>query len=241
MNSGTKVMLLTPLAAALVGLLVGLGLNPLVTALPRWRRELPAEEGLYLRLKRRPLWLALLNAGAYALVWATPRPAVEGFLLSLYSSLLLLIAVIDLETRLIPHVLIYPAILLALLASPLDPRLTWQRAVVGGVTGFLFFALLAWLTGLLFRLIFRLTGKAAGGPASALAGFGGGDVNLAAFIGCIVGFPGVLTGLAAGILLGGVVSLLLLLTGRGPRGTFIPYGPFLCAGGWYALMVAPQL
>ncbi len=230
-------MLLTPLAAALVGLLVGLGLNPLVTALPRWRRELPAEEGLYLRLKRRPLWLALLNAGAYALVWATPRPAVEGFLLSLYSSLLLLIAVIDLETRLIPHVLIYPAILLALLASPLDPRLTWQRAVVGGVTGFLFFALLAWLTGLLFRL----TGKAAGGPASALAGFGGGDVNLAAFIGCIVGFPGVLTGLAAGILLGGVVSLLLLLTGRGPRGTFIPYGPFLCAGGWYALMVAPQL
>lgn len=205
----------TPLVATGVGLMVGAGLSPLAGLLPKTARIPPAEDGLYVRLKRRPLWLALANALIYALVWWSGRPPVVALFLSLYASILLLIAVIDLETRLIPDALIYPAILLALGGSLVDPRLTWQSALLGGVLGFVIFYAVAWITR---------------------GGISGGDVKLATFIGSVAGFPAVLSALVVGILAGGIVSLLLLATGRATRRTFIPYGPFLCLGGVYALL-----
>ncbi|MDQ7028517.1 MAG: A24 family peptidase [Ardenticatenia bacterium] len=200
----------------LVGLAVGFGLNPLVDTLPTFRRSsLPADNGVYVRLQRRPCWLALLNGVAYTLAWWKFPSPVEALAVSLYSSVLLLILIVDLETRLIPHVLIYPATFIALIGSTVDPRLTPQSALLGGVVGFVIFYAVAWLTR---------------------GGIGWGDVNLAAFVGCITGFPDVLTGLTVGILLGGLISLGLLVSRRVPRNTFIPYGPFLCLGGWYAMM-----
>ncbi len=199
-----------------VGLAVGVGMDALADVLPALgRTSLPADDGIFVRLRRRRLWLALLNGTAYGLAWWRFASPLAAAAVSLYSSVLLLVMVIDLETRLIPYALIYPAIAVALLGSLVDPRLTWKSALVGGATGFVLFYLVAWLTR---------------------GGIGGGDVNLAAFVGCIAGFPGVFTGLAVGILVGGVVSLLLLASRRVPRNTFIPYGPFLCLGGWYAMM-----
>jgi len=65
---------------------------------------------------------------------------------------------------------------------------------------------------------------------------GGGDVKLAAFIGLITGFPLVIEALVLGTLIGGVVSLVLLITRVRGRRDAIPYGPFLIAGAVITLL-----
>ena len=63
-----------------------------------------------------------------------------------------------------------------------------------------------------------------------LPGFGFGDVKLAGLIGLILGFPVVLFGLLAGMVLGGLGAGWLLLSGRVRLRTAIPYGPYLAGG-----------
>jgi prepilin signal peptidase PulO-like enzyme (type II secretory pathway) len=66
-------------------------------------------------------------------------------------------------------------------------------------------------------------------------GLGMGDVTLATFIGLATGFPSAIVAVVLGVLLGGFVSVLLLLTRRATLQTAIPYGPFLVLGGLVAL------
>jgi leader peptidase (prepilin peptidase)/N-methyltransferase len=64
-------------------------------------------------------------------------------------------------------------------------------------------------------------------------GMGMGDVKLAPALGLILGWVSVgstVVGLASGWLIGGVVSIVLILVGRARSGTSIPFGPFLIAG-----------
>lgn len=64
-------------------------------------------------------------------------------------------------------------------------------------------------------------------------GMGLGDVKLAPSLGATLGWLGVGTafaGLIVAFVLGGVVSLLLLVTKRVQRRTAIPFGPFLLLG-----------
>lgn len=219
------------LLAATAGLVVGVGLNPLATRLkgvPRARREAVTavdeeqDDGLYFRFRWRSAILPVVNGLLYGALWwhAGASSLVAGLLTTFYSTIFLLVAIVDLETRLIPNVLILPAIGVAAVSSTIDPRLTWKSALVGGAVGFLLFYVIALL---------------------ARGGFGAGDVKLAAFIGLVAGFPGVLTGLIVGIIVGGVAAVLLLLTGRASRKTYIPYGPFLCIGGWYAMVWGNRL
>jgi len=137
---------------------------------------------------------------------------------ALYSLILALLFVTDLEHRLIQHVVIVPAILLAMAGSSFSPVFTWKQAFVGGAAGFIIFYALAWL---------------------ARGGLGEGDVTLSAFLGLIIGFPNIFIALLYGILLGGLASVILLISRRATLKTFIPYGPFLILSGW-AVMVWNQ-
>ncbi len=132
-----------------------------------------------------------------------------------YTAILVLLTVTDLEHRLIQRVVMLPALLLAAAGSFFAPHFGWQRAVLGGATGFVVFYL------------FALIGRGA---------LGEGDVVLATFLGLITAFPNVVLALVYGILLGGIVSGLLLLTRRATLKTFIPYGPFLMVAGWGVLV-----
>ena len=58
---------------------------------------------------------------------------------------------------------------------------------------------------------------------------GRGDTKLAAVIGLMRGFPAVVSALIAGILIGGLMALTLLLRGQGRKATFA-YGPALAIG-----------
>jgi leader peptidase (prepilin peptidase)/N-methyltransferase len=61
-------------------------------------------------------------------------------------------------------------------------------------------------------------------------GLGGGDIKLAGLIGAALGPSGGLVAAFVGIMLGGVVAVVLLVTGRRRFGEYLPFGPFLAAG-----------
>jgi len=198
-----------------------------------------------------PLRHALVEATTIlvlALIWtpmgtrAQANAAIASVLYSLYGAILLLILVTDLEHRLVPHVIVLPAIALAVLAAFVNPD--WDspvRALLGGVIGLLF-GLSCYGGGILFA---RMLSRARGQTVEEVA-FGFGDVTLITFIGLIVGIPDVLMALAIGVLSGGIVAFLLLLLRRlGPKRytlvTTIPYTPFLILGGAAILVFGPQI
>ncbi|MHC1758864.1 MAG: A24 family peptidase [Negativicutes bacterium] len=72
-------------------------------------------------------------------------------------------------------------------------------------------------------------------------GMGGGDVKFAAALGFWLGWPGILLGLFIGFVSGGVISLLLLITGIRGRKDFIPFGPFIALGAWITLLYGRKI
>ncbi len=137
------------------------------------------------------------------------------FFALLYTAILLLLTVTDLEHRLIQNVVILPSLLLAFAGGFYAPNFSWKQAVLGGAIGFVVFYILALL---------------------ARGGLGSGDVTLAAFLGLITGFPNIILVIVYGMLLGGIISGVLLITRRATMKTFIPYGPFLIVAGWVVLV-----
>jgi leader peptidase (prepilin peptidase)/N-methyltransferase len=102
-------------------------------------------------------------------------------------------------------------------APPLTFRILAQvDPVVGGciITGGLFFVV-AWVS-------YAVLGR---------TGLGGGDIKLAGLIGAALGAGGGLVAAFVGIMLGGVVAAVLLLSGRRRFGEYLPFGPFLAGGG----------
>jgi leader peptidase (prepilin peptidase)/N-methyltransferase len=138
----------------------------------------------------------------------------------LYGAIFALVLITDLERKLILNVVLFPAILLAIVASLLTPGMTWWSALAGGAVGFVFF------------LVAALVGNALFGSGA----LGGGDVKLAAFVGLITGFPLVVEALVLTILIGAAVSLVLLVARVRGLSDPIPYGPFLVAGAVVTLL-----
>jgi leader peptidase (prepilin peptidase)/N-methyltransferase len=138
-----------------------------------------------------------------------------------FSWMLLAAAVIDLRTTLLPDDITLPLLWLGLLASvagfgfatPVD-------AIIGAALGY----------GLLWGLYhaFRLlTGK---------EGMGYGDFKLLAALGAWTGWQGLpVTILLSSAVGAGIGIGLIALQGR-DRAAPIPFGPFLAAGGWIALL-----
>ena len=112
--------------------------------------------------------------------------------------------------------MIYPAIPIGLAVSVFVPFPPALSALAAGALAFVG-----------FTLIFILSRGA----------LGAGDVKLAAFIGVMLGLDQFLTGLFAGILVGGLVGLALLLTRRAGLKSTVPYGPSLAAGAILILLV----
>lgn len=77
-----------------------------------------------------------------------------------------------------------------------------------------------------------------------VGGMGGGDVKLALSLGAFAGYLGapgtVLVAMFAAIVLGGVISIVVLLAG-GTRKTALPFGPFLALGTVVAIFVGDRV
>jgi prepilin signal peptidase PulO-like enzyme (type II secretory pathway) len=135
-----------------------------------------------------------------------------------YCGILLLIAVIDLQHRLVPNVLVLGGLVLALCFNIWQPVPGLRVAALGAAAGGGAFALIA------------LARRNA---------MGAGDVKLAFLIGMITGFPWVVQALGIGVVLGGAAAGLLLLARRVQPKQYIAYAPYLVAGCIVTLLYGP--
>lgn len=176
------------------------------------------------------LFVELIGASAFALVavHATSDPELHPATLAvtfLLVAVLLMIAAYDTLTMEIPFVLVLPAIALAALRAALPGAPDISSALIGaGVIGGFFLLQLLILTPL-YRARMRSAGETPDGGV-----IGGGDALLGIVLGLSVGWPGAVVALAGAYLLGALVTVPLLLTGKAGRKSAIPFGPFLAAG-----------
>ncbi len=204
----------------LVGVLAGIVVNALADYLPSSSAPLWPQWRMWRWGKRqRPL---LVLVGTAVLFFFLPFWLAEPANLvfnSLYITILILIIVTDLEHKLIFNVVIYPATILALIGSffvtPDENSL--GLAALGAVVGLLIFGGLYFLANLIY------------GHDRVPLGLG--DVKLAMLLGAMLGFHRIFFCLFWGIILGGVITLLLLLSRRVNRGTALPYGQYLALSG----------
>lgn len=158
---------------------------------------------------------ALLCAAVALVVGARPELAAWLLLVPLG----VLMALVDGAVHRLPDVLTLPAAAgtvallgVAALLPGAAPGTSWTRALLGAAA----------LTAFYFVLFVV-------NPA----GMGFGDVKLAAVVGAALGWygwPVLLAGAFAGLLLGAVYGVGLVLLRRADRRTAVPFGPFMLAG-----------
>jgi len=210
-----------------IGLVVGLGagsgavgLAPLVAV----------RMGLVRR--QRPRWWGAAAVGLGGLmgvllvvelgdVWVLPA-------YWLFLGATLLIGLIDLDHRVIPNRVLFPAIAagagLLLIGAVIDGAAgAWLRALGGAAAYFMGLLLIALL---------------------ARGGFGMGDVKLAILLGMFLGYLGwdrVLLGAVLAIFLGGLSSVGLLVSRRKGRADKFAYGPYLVVGAYIAVLYGAEV
>ena len=205
--------LLTAVIAAAVGFFAGTKLRVLIARVPE--RAAPME-------LRYPL-VEVVTAGLFAAVAARFGPSLELLPYGLGISAMIALSFIDLETYLLPKKLVWPsvgAVVLAFVAvAVIDGR--WddlQRALLGGVVSTL-------AVGVIWFIAPR--------------GMGFGDVRLMMLLGLLTGWVSrgtVLAGFVLAFVLGGGLSLVLLVTRLRQRKDAIPFGPWLCLGCLVAIL-----
>jgi leader peptidase (prepilin peptidase) / N-methyltransferase len=178
------------------------------------------------------VWIVFAVASVY--LWLNPPDGLGFALAMLLLAYFGLVTVIDIEHRLILHVVSLAGAFLALAVGLWLHG--WLATLLGGLAGFGVMLGLHLLGRGFIRLSGRLRGHPVGEEDDAL-GFG--DVNLSGVIGLLLGWPGIVAGLVLTILLGGLASLLALavsaLRGKYDPGLALPYGPFIAASAIYLL------
>jgi leader peptidase (prepilin peptidase)/N-methyltransferase len=183
--------------------------------------------------KRRKLraWIVQIFLAAVSIyIWNSP-PAHLGYALGLLILLYFSMDfVIDLEHRLILHPTSIFGALLGLGAGTLRQGLV--STLTGGLVGFAIMFIF-YLLGTIFARIRARKMRTAGLETDNEEALGAGDVILATILGLFLGWPLTWFGLVFGILLGGAISILLvlalLISGKYKEKAwmvFIPYGPY---------------
>lgn len=138
---------------------------------------------------------------------------------------LIALTMIDFDTQLLPDVITLPLLWLGLLLSLLPVFVSPQTAIIGAVAGYLSL----WLVYHVFRLV---TGK---------EGMGYGDFKLLAVFGAWFGWQALPTIVLLSSLVGAVVGITLIVVRGRDRNLPIPFGPYLAAAGWIAMLWGEQI
>jgi leader peptidase (prepilin peptidase)/N-methyltransferase len=235
--------------AALAGLTVGSFLNVVIYRLPRHESLVtPGSHcpGCGVAIKpydNLPVlgWLALRGHCRSCKAWISPRyPIVEATTAALAVSVVLVkhsthdvalglalvavlvpVALIDYDHRIIPNKLTLPAAIVAIVIGVATrPAGVPEQLISGAAAGG-------------FLLVFALAYP---------RGMGMGDVKLAAVLGLFLGRSvavAILSGVLIGAIVGGVVMARVGVSAG--RKTAVPFGPFLALGGVIALLVGPEI
>lgn len=176
--------------------------------------------------QRRPIgWrtIALGMVSGAAAVAIAARSQLPWWATAVYLglfALLLLLTATDIEQRRLPHLVLDPLILAAVIFVPFNPAIHPLMAVLGAVAAVAFLGALA--------LVVR------GGLAL-------GDLYLVTPIGLMLGWPTVFIALFAAAFLSAGTSIVLLAAKRVGMRTYIPFGPFLVGGAVIAVLYDPVL
>ena len=143
---------------------------------------------------------------------------------------LLALSLIDIDHKLLPDTMTLPLLWAGLLASLVttDGNVIFSdvsSSVIGAAAGYLSL----WSVYQLFKLI---TGK---------EGMGYGDFKLLAALGAWVGWQLLPLIILLSAAVGAIVGIAMILLGGNSRETPIPFGPYLAAAGWIALLWGEQL
>ncbi len=133
---------------------------------------------------------------------------------------LIALAVIDLDTQLLPDDMTQPLLWLGLIANLAGLFTDIQSAVIGAVGGYLSL----WTVAKLFS---KLTGK---------EGMGHGDFKLFALFGAWLGWQQLPQIILLSALTGALIGIAMIALKQHDREVPIPFGPYLAAAGWISLM-----
>jgi leader peptidase (prepilin peptidase) / N-methyltransferase len=235
--------------AALAGLTAGSFLNVVIYRLPRHESLVtPGSHCPGCGVAIKPYdnvpvlgWLALRGHCRSCKAWISPRyPIVEATTAALAVSVVLVkhsthdvalglalvavlvpVALIDYDHRIIPNKLTLPAAIVAIgIGLATRPAGVPEQLISGAAAGG-------------FLLVFALAYP---------RGMGMGDVKLAAVLGLFLGRSvavAILSGVLIGAIVGGVVMARVGVSAG--RKTAVPFGPFLALGGVIALLVGPEI
>ncbi|MEW5757046.1 MAG: A24 family peptidase [Pseudomonadota bacterium] len=133
---------------------------------------------------------------------------------------LIALAVIDFDTTLLPDAITLPMLWLGLLLSIFGLFVAPSAAIIGAAAGYLALWSVYWL----FKL---LTGK---------EGMGYGDFKLLGMLGAWLGWKMLPVVILLSSLVGAIVGIALIVFRGRDRSIPIPFGPYLAAAGWLALL-----
>lgn len=138
---------------------------------------------------------------------------------------LIALTFIDVDHQLLPDSITLPLLWLGLFFNLSGQFTTLESAVIGALAGYLSL----WSVFHLFRLV---TGK---------EGMGYGDFKLLAALGAWLGWSTLPAIILLSSLVGAVVGISLIVIARHGRDIPIPFGPYLAAAGWIALIWAEPI
>jgi len=124
-------------------------------------------------------------------------------------SILVFLFVFDLKYFLLPDIVTIPAVIIIFIIN-LILGISLVSMLIGLLIGAGFFALQF--------------------AVSKGRWIGGGDIRLGAIMGVLLGWPVIIAGLFSSYLIGGIVGMGLLISGRKKLGAHLPFGTFLAIG-----------
>jgi leader peptidase (prepilin peptidase) / N-methyltransferase len=247
------VSILLALYAAVLGLITGSYLNVVIHRLPRGvSTVLPVSRCPSCGTKIRPydnvpLLSFLVLRGRCrqcraAIAWRYPMveaatgalflacylrfgPSSSALVAALFGSLMIALALIDLEHFILPDRITLPGIALGLLVQPLVEWAGLRSALIGAAAG----------AGIILAM------NAVWLALRGVQGFGFGDVKMLAMIGAFLGLAGVVVTLFLAALLGSITGLAMMTRGRIHLQSRLPFGFFLAIGALAALFYGRPL
>lgn len=168
---------------------------------------------------RYPIIEAFTALTSVIIAWHFGFTPQTGFALLLTWSLIAL-SFIDIDHHLLPDSITLPLLWLGLFLSMFGLFADSHASIIGAIAGYL----VLWGVFHLFKL---LTGK---------EGMGYGDFKLLALFGAWLGWQSLPIIILLSSLVGAVIGIAMIIFSRHDRNTPIPFGPYLAAAGWIALI-----
>jgi leader peptidase (prepilin peptidase)/N-methyltransferase len=165
----------------------------------------------------------LLNGVLWLLAYFAYGFTIQGLVIAILFSVLIIIALIDFKYQIIPDGLVTIIVVIGLFCDVLVTVLYGQPWYIA------FFGLFAasvplYLLGLIYE-----------------DGIGGGDIKLMAAAGLIAGWKLILFALFLGAIYAGILALFMVVRKKATLKTALPFGPFLAAGIVTALLIGDRM